>query len=343
MILRVALCLLVLAGTLRAHDPGLSSAQITVGPREVAVQLLLAPGDVEALPDSSTEAIARGIELRGSAGDTLKPVSAIKSVKPPDAEIQLRYTLPTSGELFFRAPLIADLPFGHRQVLTVRDAAGVAQPSQLLGADHPSVQILLPGEPSGARPAAVVQTSLSGFFLLGIEHILTGYDHLLFLFALLLVCDSLVAAAKIITCFTLAHSLTLALATFDVVQMPSTVIEPLIAASIIYVGVENIVAGQKVRWRYALTFAFGLIHGLGFAGILRELGVGSSGAAVAGPLLTFNLGVELGQLAVAALVLPLLLWLRHKPLFLTRGVPAFSLAVAAAGAYWLIERTLLQN
>jgi hydrogenase/urease accessory protein HupE len=243
----------------------------------------------------------------------------------------------------YRAPLIAELPFGHRQVLTFRDAAGVPKVSQLLAAGHAPAQIPLPGSASEPQPRAPEQTSLSGFFLLGMEHILIGYDHLLFLFALLLVCPNLVTAAKIITCFTLAHSLTLALATFDLVQMPGSVVEPLIAASIIYVAVENIVSTHKLRWRYALTFAFGLIHGLGFAGILRELGVGSSGAAIAGPLLTFNLGVELGQLAVAAVVLPLLLGLRRNPLFLARGVPAFSIVVAGAGAYWLLQRTFLQS
>jgi hypothetical protein len=90
-----------------------------------------------------------------------------------------------------------------------------------------------------------------------------------------------------------------------------------------------------------LTFAFGLIHGLGFAGVLHEMGIANSGSGAVVPLLAFNLGVEAGQLAIAAVVLPILWKLRDNRTFLRRGVPACSIAVAAAGAYWLIERTLL--
>ena len=180
-----------------------------------------------------------------------------------------------------------------------------------------------------------------GFLRLGVEHIWTGYDHLLFLFALLVVCRSFRAIVAIITCFTLAHSLTLALATLNVVNLPSRFVEAAIAASIVFVGLENLVRrGEEPKGRWALTFAFGLIHGFGFASVLRELGVGQGGQGLVMPLFTFNLGVEIGQVAVAAIVLPVVWRLRKNEKFLRRGVPALSAVVAAAGLYWLLERTV---
>ena len=177
-----------------------------------------------------------------------------------------------------------------------------------------------------------------GFLLLGIEHILTGFDHLAFLLALLLAGSRLREALKIITSFTIAHSITLALATLNWVNLPANIVEPLIAVSIIYVGIENLFR-REIKGRWLLTFAFGLIHGFGFAGVLRELGIGADGNVVM-PLLTFNLGVELGQIGIAALVLPLIWKLRQQPAFVPRYVPACSLLVALAGGYWLVQRTL---
>ena len=183
---------------------------------------------------------------------------------------------------------------------------------------------------------------MAPFVRLGVEHIWTGYDHLLFLFALLAVCASFRASVRVISCFTLGHSLTLVLATLDWVNVPARFAEPLIAASIVYVGVENLVRrGSEPRGRGALTFGFGLIHGFGFASVLRELGVGVNGSGLALPLFSFNLGVELGQIAIAAVVLPLLWQLRKQEWFLRRGVPAISALVALAGLYWLVARTLV--
>jgi hypothetical protein len=165
---------------------------------------------------------------------------------------------------------------------------------------------------------------------------------MLFLLALLAVCASFRASVRVISCFTLGHSLTLALATLDWINLPARLAEPLIAVSIVYVGVENLVRrGAEPRGRGALTFGFGLIHGFGFASVLRELGVGVNGSGLALPLFSFNLGVELGQIAIAAVVLPLLWQLRKQEWFLRRGVPAISALVALAGLYWLVARTLV--
>ena len=182
-------------------------------------------------------------------------------------------------------------------------------------------------------------TSFRQFAFLGVEHIVTGYDHVLFLLGVLLLSGSLSMAAKIVTSFTAAHSLTLALATLDIISIRPTVVEPLIALSIVYVGVENLVR-KNIGRRWPLTFAFGLVHGLGFASQLGDLR-GAGDAIV--PLLSFNLGVEVGQLAIAAVTLPLLWRLRTHPSVPSpsRWVPACSVLIALAGSYWFLERTLL--
>ncbi len=181
------------------------------------------------------------------------------------------------------------------------------------------------------------------FLKLGIEHILTGYDHLLFLFSLLVITRSFWPAIQIITFFTIAHSLTLALAGMNIVDIPSSIVEPLIAATIVYVGLENIFrkANVTTRQRCILTFFFGLIHGFGFAGVLREMGISSIETGILVPLFSFNLGVELGQIAVASIVLPVI-WRLHKLEKIDRYlVPAGSALTCLAGGYWLLERTVL--
>ena len=118
--------------------------------------------------------------------------------------------------------------------------------------------------------------------------------------------------------------------------------EPLIAASIAYVDIENLVRGDSPKWRSLMAFSFGLVHGLGFADALRELGINSGRLGIVVPLVGFNLGVEVGQLCVAAIVLPILWNLRRNPVFVRRWVPVCSVAVAFAGSYWMFER-IVQN
>lgn len=180
----------------------------------------------------------------------------------------------------------------------------------------------------------------STFLRLGINHILTGYDHLIFLLGLLIVCDRVRPILILISCFTLAHSLTLILATLDVVVVSDRLIEPLIAATIVAVGVENLIAKPQLKLRSGLAFAFGLIHGFAFANVLRQLMAAEQNPALLLPLFSFNLGVEMGQLAVAAVLVPVLWYLRRYPAFARQGPRAVSFGVALIGAYWLIERSL---
>jgi hypothetical protein len=204
---------------------------------------------------------------------------------------------------------------------------------------------MIPSEVKTALPPATTsaplpqtQPGFAAFLKLGIEHILTGYDHLLFLCALLFGCRRLKPMLAVITGFTLAHSLTLALAALNIVTIPSRVVEPLIAVSIIFVAAENFRRAEKSWHRYALTCGFGLVHGFGFASALRETGFAAGGASLAKPLLAFNLGVEVGQLAVAAVVLPSLFGLQKWPLFQRFGAKVVSAVVIVVAVFWLWQR-----
>ncbi|MFE4711862.1 HupE/UreJ family protein [Paenibacillus sp. NPDC056722] len=175
------------------------------------------------------------------------------------------------------------------------------------------------------------------FLLLGAEHILTGYDHLLFLLALLLRKQTLKQYASIITAFTIAHSITLTLAVTGIVSVPSRFVEATIALSICYVAIENLFL-KKISHRTIITFLFGLIHGLGFAGILSEMDIPKSHLAVS--LVSFNAGIEVIQLTLVALLLPLLTW-SQRTRYQRQGVIIASTIIALIGAFWSIERLFL--
>jgi hydrogenase/urease accessory protein HupE len=178
------------------------------------------------------------------------------------------------------------------------------------------------------------------FLQLGIRHILTGYDHLLFLCGLLVACRKVAPMLAIITCFTIAHSLTLALSALNLVQISPRITEPLIAVTIVFVGIENFRGRVDMKTRCGLALGFGLIHGFGFATALRETGLGGTGLALAKPLFAFNLGVECGQLAVAAVFLPLLFALRKNVWFERHGTQIISAVVVVLGGFWLVQRVL---
>ncbi|MGE0360286.1 MAG: HupE/UreJ family protein [Vicinamibacterales bacterium] len=180
-------------------------------------------------------------------------------------------------------------------------------------------------------------TRLGQYLALGYVHILPrGLDHILFVLGLFLLQARLRPVLVQVTTFTVAHSLTLALSLYGVVTLPARVVEPLIALSIVYVAVENLRTRALTPWRVALVFAFGLLHGLGFAGVLTGLGLDRGDFAVA--LLGFNLGVEAGQLSVIAAAALLVGWARERPWYHPRVVVPTSLAIAAVGAWWTVAR-----
>jgi hypothetical protein len=200
---------------------------------------------------------------------------------------------------------------------------------------------VVPAGSAAARRGAPVQAVLWSYGRLGVEHILFGFDHLLFVLGLLLLVDSWGLLLKTISAFTLAHSLALALAVFGVVEVPPAPVEALIALSIVLVALELTRAPDAPptltkRYPWAVAFAFGLLHGLGFAGALAEIGLPPDQIPLA--LLSFNLGVELGQVMfVGAMTGPLLLFRRSTAAAARfRLVPAY--AIGGLAVAWTLER-----
>jgi len=349
---RIILALLVLVGLpagARAHDPGLSAAEVRLSATQVVVRLSIAYSDIEsvlamtgdlngALIAGKIDAVRPQLEQLGrNAIEVLIEDRALASTsveigtdESGAVSCVISYDGEAGSRLRIRSAMMKTLSRGHRQYVSVFDEHGKKLCEKLLDAASDELRVDL--------SSAVHSPTALQFVGLGVEHILTGYDHLVFLFGLLLAGAGFKGIAKIITSFTVAHSITLALSALDLIRVPATVVEPLIAVSIVYVGIENIFR-RDLKWRWLLTFGFGLFHGFGFASALRDLGIGT-GAAAALPLISFNVGVEAGQLAVAIIVLPLIWQLRKRPVFATRLSPVCSLLISIAGSIWLIERLL---
>jgi hydrogenase/urease accessory protein HupE len=363
-------CALALAVALGAHPGSLSRSRIVVAPGEVrhdfrfqALTLIeTLPFDVDAnlVLDEAELGMGR-MELeaylaehyRLHVGEAAEPlVGEVVRVEtflegspelPTSAWIEVERRFPLEGEaraLRLEETLFEDSNPQHIEYVTIawEGQVPVDHVFQYGHTDHRF-------EPSGE----VQHGPLRAFLGLGVDHILTGYDHLLFLLALLVAAPTLRALAWTITAFTAAHSITLALAALEVVTLPGRFVEIAIALSIAYVAAENLLRLEKRSlWLEALVF--GLLHGLGFAGFLGEALQGEEELVV--PLLGFNLGVELGQLLF---VVPLALLLRGLSALLGRRaeapapprlVPerlglALSALIALAGLYWFVERSFL--
>lgn len=188
---------------------------------------------------------------------------------------------------------------------------------------------------AGTRQGAIAV--IEKFLPAGIHHILIGPDHLLFLIGLLLLGGTVRQLAMIVTSFTIAHSITLSLAALNIVSPPARIIEPAIALSIVYVGADNLLIKEGRDVRAWIAFAFGFIHGFGFANVLREMELPAR--ALGWSLFSFNVGVEIGQLMVVAVVATALAALRSRNEVAGRRLAfAGSVVVIAAGAFWFIQR-----
>ena len=208
----------------------------------------------------------------------------------------------------------------------------------------PITRWLLAAQPSEAfeigalRPLTRWQVATQ-YLGLGFTHILPrGLDHILFVLGLFLLSTRLKPLLLQVTAFTAAHTLTLALTIHGVFTLPPTVVEPLIALSIAYVAVENLVTSELQPSRVVLVFAFGLLHGMGFAGVLTGLGLPRSEFVTA--LLTFNVGVEIGQLAVIAAAFAVVVGVRNRPWYRSRVVVPLSVAIAGVGLFWTVQRVV---
>ena len=242
---------------------------------------------------------------------------------------------PVHGGLIYRVTLFHEIDPAARHMMVFRgDAEGRLA---LLGVNATEVS-LAPARASLARV-------FGSYLVLGIEHIFLGYDHVAFILGVILWGRRLKHLVLVVTAFTLAHSITLSLAVLDVLSLPSALVEALIAASIVYVALENFFV-RDIEGRWRLTFLFGLVHGFGFAGALRQFGLPD--AAIIPALAAFNLGVEIGQIGILIVAVPALLLLDRAGPTPTDGyarhphvVYACSALILMFGVYWLIDRTLL--
>ncbi|AEG02642.1 HupE/UreJ family protein [Methylomonas methanica] len=355
--------LLLQAAWVWAHAPGLSSLDVAVKPARIDVRMTFALQDIEAFApmDSDLDAEVSDAEREAAKPDIAKLLAGQlriavdgEDVAPTglgqvgfdaenNAHVEFQYAAVPKRRLLVQSTFLQRLAEGHRQYLTVRDADGKVLAEKMLVKQDDGLSLSFAAAADGEPVASAHSTfnTFRDFFKLGVEHIVTGYDHLLFLLALLVVTHGFWQALKIITFFTLAHSLTLALAGLNIVDLLGSFVEPFIAATIIYVGVENIIRGDHPKGRHWLTFGFGLIHGFGFAGALREMEISSGDTGIFLPLLSFNLGIESGQIAVAIVILPMIWWLNNKADIAEKFLKSCSIAVSLMGTYWLLERTVL--
>jgi hypothetical protein len=336
-------CLIIglIPNTARAHVTATGLAIVEVNDHDISYRLTVVPQE---LPEAASRLLSQA--MTGSRPDAELLAGAMRRAvviavdgapcRPGRIAIRdigaglktlLDYTVhcpSTPGRLELEENW-GDLFGEHYQTIaTIRSQQGGGEHLLAEGSSRLSLDL------GASRPSG-----LAGFVRLGIEHILTGYDHLLFLFALLAGAANFWRVLGIASMFTLAHSITLSLAVLGLVHAPAAVVEPLIAASIVWVAVENTLGAGRLWRRLAVTFVFGLVHGLGFADALSPLAL--TGWPLVRALAGFNLGVELGQMIAIALALPVMLGIaRWAP-----TVPVYryaSVVVAAVGAYWLVER-----
>lgn len=332
---------LLAAATAHAHTTATGLATLRVEGATVRYQLALVsaefPEDVARVLAAAAEGDPAALER---AGPLLRDRVKLRAGNAPCAPGRL--TL--QGSRLGDSRLIVDLwfrcPTEPRQ-LTVRDDW-----ADLLGSHYRTIArvegraggrevVFLPDAREAVVDVAGGGASGGGFFRLGVEHILTGWDHLLFLLALLLRGGGLGALIRIVTAFTVAHSLTLALAVLRVVTLPDRFVEAAIAGSIAWVAVENVIRRDPPARRWLVSGAFGLVHGLGFASALTPLAL--PGWRLAGALFGFNLGVEAGQAAVVLAALPPLRWAARQP-WEPRAVRGASALLALTGGAWLVGR-----
>ena len=279
--------------------------------------------------------IERHVAVLGGDGGGCRPGAT--EVAPDGDGILVRipwFCAAIADPLRYRSTVLTDVSTDARQVVLIGAGPDAAQ--DLLDASRTETTL------TAAVPPSVLQV-IERYTEAGIAHIFLGYDHIAFLAAVVLWARRLWPVVKVVTAFTVAHSITLSLAALDIVRIPSSIIEPAIAASIVYVAAENFLS-RDVDKRGRDTFCFGLVHGFGFASALQEFGLPRD--ALVPALASFNLGVEIGQIAIVSLVVPALLGMdrvltpsRRAPTRPAFAVYALSVVIIGLGSYWFLDRT----
>lgn len=302
---------------------------------DIAYELKIDPADRLLDPAEIARARERVVALLGPRTRVRTDVDAaiewLDMTPAPDRHavlLRFRIPVPRPGALYVRTHLFPYDPV-HQTFVNIYEGGELRQ--QLIFNAASDEYVYYTGTTQGAF--AVMRT----FIPAGIHHIMIGPDHVLFLIGLLLLGGSWLALVKIVTAFTLGHSLTLSLAALSLLIPSPRLIEPAIALSIIFVGADNLVRGTGRDVRAWVALIFGLVHGFGFANVLREFGL--PGQALGWSLFSFNAGVEIGQLGIVLVVATALEIIRRRSQVMGHRVAwGGSLVVILAGAYWFVER-----
>ena len=299
----------------------------------------LPPGEFDQRVDRLRTLFERRVRVRFDGEPAPFEVAFPDYGTPRATEAAIPTVLGLTARLAGRIPegasdvgFFASRAFGEVHLTVVDETRGVEVRSVLeAGARSDPFNLTAPVEPPARAEIAWLYARL------GFVHIVPeGTDHILFVLGLFLLSARLRPLVWQVTAFTVAHATTLTLAAFDVVTLPPRVVEPLIALSVAYVAIENVLTDRMTRWRPAVVFGFGLLHGLGFAGVLGELGLPEDERLVA--LVSFNAGIEIGQLAVIGGAALAVGWWRTQPWYRRRVTIPASLAIAVVGLVWAVER-----
>lgn len=337
------------------HDPGLSTAELRFSRDALLATITFATRDIEALAPidtnhdgrvSSSELRAANRDLHMLAGNLLRLSADGRPIVPLGVaigpgetgtlEFRLQFPPPAGAGLDVHVPILNSLARGHRQHLTLRDDAGeLLQHSLLVDREAATIRV------QALAPSA--WHSLGVYLWEGVWHIWIGLDHILFLVILLLPAVLVYRRPgwrasdifKIVTAFAIAHSITLALAVLELIRLPEQLVESAIALSVLLTAVNNIRPVLPFS-PTVLAFFFGLVHGLGFANVLLDLTLPSEALAIS--LLGFNLGVEAGQIAIVALLVPIAFILRHHQVYQSWVLKGGSTMVAFVAVAWFVER-----
>ena len=345
-----ALILFTLAGArLAAHPAPFSYMDVRLSPAAVAGTLVLHDFDVAhelglSTPDSLLNdatlaplaprvrelALAR-VAMTIDGREVRWEITGVRAL-PDSSGVEVAWRVPLAapaGRLTIRAALFPYDP-NHQTFVNVYEG-DVLTRQDVLNATRPSSEYFA----GGRRGAFAV---FKAFTLAGVHHIAIGPDHILFIVGLLLLGGSVLRLLGIVSAFTVGHSITLSLAALNILAPPARVIEPAIALSIVYVGADNLLSSPGARdVRAWIALFFGLVHGFGFASVLREIGLPPRALGIS--LFSFNLGVEIGQAIIVVVVASLLALLRARsPKLAHKVVVAGSALVVIAGAYWFVQR-----
>lgn len=364
MLFALPLCLLAQAAASHEQRPAIADIVIKTDAIELAFSLQAVGfmfgqnGDHHGAPSHQTDseprtpATLKEAEWRDEAARAMARLRSMLAISVDGAPVVLEpmgvdlSQATDSDDRIATFRLRGSLQSEARRLEWMSDASigDVALRVKRAGADRPFYGELIAAGSKGASIVALadgqVETAVPfiDYAKLGFTHILPkGLDHILFIVGLFLLSPRMRPLLILATTFTVAHSITLALGILDIVRIPAEIVEPLIAASIVFVALENAFPDRLRQWRPLVVFGFGLLHGLGFAGVLEELGLPTDQFFVA--LLGFNVGVELGQITVLALCfLAVGLWFQRRAWYRRAVTIPASALIAAIGGFWFFER-----